>query len=158
MTDQHDHQGNHNGHDDWFRHTPDEGVPQHEHAAHVNSTAIGLTLLAIVFGVLFTVIILSMYFIGYTTRLKAERQEGTESAATYLTYRDQSQRSMERFGWIDREAGTVQLPIDRAIDDVVAFYHEPDRRSDSAWHGPAHRHPPVDAHNIMAMGDTKSDE
>lgn len=158
MNDQHDHNGDRHGHDDWFRHTTDEGLPQREHAAHVNSTAIGLTLLAIVFGVLFTVIVLSMYFIGYTTRIKAERQEGTESAAAYLTYRDLSQRNMQRFGWIDREAGTVHLPIDRAIEDVVVFYNDPSRRADSAWHAPAHRQQPAEVHNTIAMGDTTADE
>lgn len=132
----HEDQGHH-GHDDWFRHSPDEGLPQHEHAAHVNSTAIGLTLLAIVFGVLLTVIVLTMYFVSYTTRLKAERQEGTKSAEPYLAYRDQSQRTLDRFGWADREAGTVNLPIERAMDDVVAFYDQPGRRADAVWHSPA---------------------
>jgi cell division protein FtsN len=70
MSDQH-------GHDDWFRHSADEALPQQEHAAHVNTTAIGLTLLAIVFGVLFTVVVLSMYFVQYANTRKAEMNEGT---------------------------------------------------------------------------------
>lgn len=129
-----DHSQGHN--DNWFRHTGDEVLPQHEHAAHVNSAVIGLTLLAVVFGVLLTVIVLSMYYVGYTTRLRAERQEGTASAAEYLVYRDNAQRSLNQFGWADRQAGTVNLPISRAMDEVVAYYNEPGRAGHEKWRGP----------------------
>ncbi|HHN77646.1 MAG TPA: hypothetical protein ENK11_03090 [Phycisphaerales bacterium] len=124
-------------HDDWFRHSPEEGLPQHEHAGHVNTTSIGLTLLVIVFGVLGLVILLSMYYVSYTTTLKAERQEGTRSAAEYLAYRDSAERALSSFGWADRNAGKVNLPIDRAMDDVVAYYNRPGRSARAPWHGPA---------------------
>lgn len=148
MSDQshHDH-GHDHGHDDWFRHGSDEGPPQHEHAAHVNSHAIGLTLLAIVFGVLLTVILLSMYYISYTTNLKAQRQEGVESAGAYLVYRDDAARRLERSGWVDREAGTVNIPIERAMDQVVSFYNAPGRQGMTDWVPPRHRAtPPSIAH------------
>ncbi len=124
-------------HDDWFRHSPEEGLPQHEHAGHVNTTTIGLTLLVIVFGVLGTVILLSMYYVSYTTTLKAERQEGTQSAAEYLAYRDNAERALSSFGWADRNAGKVNVPIDRAMDEVVAYYNRPGRHARAAWHGPS---------------------
>ena len=49
---------------------PTKSDPQAEHAAHVSTTAIGLTLLAIVFGVLF-VIVLSMYRVRSTVHRHA---------------------------------------------------------------------------------------
>ncbi len=128
----------HNGqHDDWFRHSPEEGMPQHEHAGHVNTTSIGLTLLVIVFGVLGMVILLSMYYVSYTTNLKAQRQEGTDSAAEFLAYQNRSEQALSTFGWADRNAGKVNLPIGRAMDDVVAYYNRPGRQSKARWHGPA---------------------
>lgn len=124
------------GHDDWFRHDSGEAPPQAEHAAHVNTTAIGLTLLAIVFGVLFTIILMSMYFVQYAgTRLSSE-MEGVESAQPYIAYRDQSERSLAGFGWADQAAGTVNLPIDRAIGDVVETYGQPGVRASTPWVGP----------------------
>jgi hypothetical protein len=124
-------------HDDWFRHEADESAPQAEHAAHVNTTAIGLTLLAIVFGVLFTVIILSMYFVQYAGTRKAMLEEGTRSAEPYLQYEQQATRELNRLSWADREAGTVYVPIDSAMDAVVEAYGAPGVRAAAAWHGPA---------------------
>lgn len=150
MSDHSDH------HDDWFRHTPAEGLPQQEHAAHVNTTAIGLTLLVIVFGVLAMVIVLSMYYVSYTTNLKAERQEGTQSAAAYLAYRDNAESALSSFGWADRDAGKVNIPIDRAMDDVVAYYNRPGRQTRAAWHSPATVRPAGGA--AVAMEDHRADD
>jgi hypothetical protein len=155
---EHAHHDHDHGHDDWFRHGADEAPPQHEHASHVNSTAIGLTLLAIVFGVLFTVIVLSMYFISYSTTLKAERQEGVESANPYLAYRDDAAKKLARAGWADRAAGTVYIPIESAIDGVVADYGQPGVRASAAWHGPMRRSPRADGSAALASGDPVGNE
>ena len=122
-------------HDDWFRHSDDEAQPQEEHAAQVNTTAIGLTLLALVFGVLFTVVILSMYFVNYANTRKAEMNEGTGSARAFLEYRDQSEAMLSASGWADRAAGKVNLPISDAMDSVVEQYNTPGMRADAEWRG-----------------------
>lgn len=122
-------------HDDWFRHSEDEALPQKENAAHVNTTAIGLTLLAIVFGVLFTVVILSMYFVNYANTRKAKMNEGTASAQAFLEYRDQSEAMLSATGWADRAAGKVNLPISEAMDSVVEQYNTPGMRADAQWRG-----------------------
>jgi hypothetical protein len=129
MSDQH-------GHDDWFRHSADEALPQQEHAAHVNTTAIGLTLLAIVFGVLFTVVVLSMYFVQYANTRKAEMNEGVGSSEAYLAYRDQSEAQLSSLEWVDRAAGTVNLPLDDAMDAVVAEYALPGMSAAGEWVAP----------------------
>ena len=41
-----------------------------------------------------------------------------------------------QFGWADRQAGTVNLPISRAMDEVVAYYNEPGRAGHEKWRGP----------------------
>lgn len=131
-----DHNDQH-GHDDWFRHSSDEALPQQEHASHVNTTAIGLTLLAIVFGVLLTVVLLSMYFVQYANTRKAEMNEGTGSAEAYIAYRDQSDAMLSSSGWVDRAAGTVNISIDDAMDAVVADYAEGNDGARAAWVGPS---------------------
>ena len=110
------------GHDDWFRHSSDEALPQVEHAQHVSTKALGITLLLIVFGVLFVLLIISAYFSSYTTQVRAERQEGTSSAAEYLSYRSGMDRRLAETGWIDRTNQTLHIPLDRAIELVVDDY------------------------------------
>lgn len=133
MTDHHD------DHGDWFRHSEDEARPQQEHASHVNTTVIGLTLLAIVFGVLFTVVVLSMYFVNYANSRKAAMNEGTASAEAYISYRNDSQAALSTGGWADRAAGTVNLPISDAMASVIAEYNAPGMQAKTEWHGPKAR-------------------
>lgn len=153
------------GHDDWFRHSSDEALPQQEHAAHVNTTAIGLTLLAIVFGVLLTVVLLSMYFVQYANTRKAEMNEGTGSAAEYMAYRDQSKAMLGTTAWVDRTAGTVNVAIDDAMDAVVAEYKSSNANAKAEWVGPkptrtssAVTGHPVDGHHHAAMNNTDAGE
>ncbi len=122
-SDGHDEHGAH-GHDDWFRHASDEAAPQAEHAGHVSTKALGVTLLIIVFGVLFVILLLSAYFSSYTTQLKAEKQEGVGSAQEYMSYRSSMQRRLEGTGWIDRDAGTLHIPLERAMSMVVEDYQQ----------------------------------
>ena len=154
----------HHDHGDWFRHSEDEALPQQEHAAHVNTTAIGLTLLAIVFGVLFTVVILSMYFVSYANTRKAAMNEGTASAQAYTAYRDQSAATLSTGGWADRAAGTVNLPLDDAMESVIAEYNRPGTQADTEWQGPtnaasapAQGHQALTDATVDAAGDTISE-
>lgn len=129
----------HDDHGAWFRHSEDEALPQQESAAHVNTSAIGLTLLAIVFGVLFTVVILSMYFVNYANTRKAQMNEGTASAEAYIAYRNESEATLSTGGWADRASGTVNLPITDAMESVIAEYNTPGMRASTEWHGPKAR-------------------
>jgi hypothetical protein len=72
--------------------------------------------------VLFTILIITGYFTSYTNQIRAERQESTRSAASYMSYRQGVDRKLEQTGWIDREAGVLYIPLDRAIDAVVEEY------------------------------------
>ena len=127
--DAHDQHGDgHNdghGHDEWFRHGPEDGLPQAEHAAHISASGLGISLLLTTFGVLAVVIILSLYFDGYTTQLAAEKQEGTGSADPYLAYRNAAMTNLSGDPKpLDRKNGVYRIPVDRAMDIVVAEYAE----------------------------------
>lgn len=113
------------GHDDWHQHTPDEGVPQAEHGSTASPTALGVTLLAIVFGVAFVIVILTAYFQSYTDRYKAEKQEGIPAArGQYLTARSAAEARLREAGVVNREEGVYRLPLDRAIELVTNEYAE----------------------------------
>ena len=40
------------------------------------------------------------------------------------TYRNEHLARLESWGWIDRKAGTVHMPIDQAMDRVVEEHHK----------------------------------
>ncbi len=43
----------------------------------------------------------------------------------YTSYRDEKQAMLSGYGWIDRNAGTAHIPIDRAMDIVAARQKSP---------------------------------
>lgn len=109
--------------DAWHRHSGDD-VPQTEHAAHVSSKALGLTLLGIVFGVAAVIIILIIYFNSYQSRYKAMRQEGTTSAIEAINAKTDALAHLSGYGWIDREGGVAFVPVNDAVDLVLVEYQE----------------------------------
>lgn len=42
------------------------------------------------------------------------------AAADLAAHRDAEQRRLTSYGWVDRQAGIVHIPIDRAMQDVAA--------------------------------------
>lgn len=112
--------------DAWHQHTAEEGAPQEEHGARVNPVGAGLTLLGIVFSFVFLLLVVMLYFESYTTRIKAERNEQVtaEQRTEFVTLRSEAQtRLAQPAGWIDRDAGTVRLPLDRATQLVIDEYN-----------------------------------
>jgi Tfp pilus assembly protein PilE len=115
------------GHDAWHQHTAAEGMPQHEHASHTSTKALGLTFIIMVVGVIATILVLIAYFNSYVSTFKAERQEGTAAMKPAFEAKVAARQRLEEFGWVDREAGTVHIPLNNAIDKVVNEYGQ--RRS-----------------------------
>lgn len=133
---QHSHsQGHDHGHDDWFTHDPAEVAPQGEHASHISSKALGVTFLVTVFGILFVVLFLSLFFSVYKTDAREMIREGTDTAEPYMRYRAASKERLAASGWVDREAGTVHMPIGLAMDEVVESYATETRADLPAWRG-----------------------
>ncbi|HYE62773.1 MAG TPA: hypothetical protein VD997_12325 [Phycisphaerales bacterium] len=114
--------------DAWHHHIPEEGMPQHEHAAKVDSGAlikwfIGITVLLVV-----VVLALKMYFTKFTTQMRRTYVETTEIAQGAKTALAAAEATLGTDGRpftykvANKQARTVQLPIDTAIKRTVERY------------------------------------
>lgn len=109
--------------DAWHRHSAEEGMPQAEHAATVNPTALGIFAVAMVFAIVFVLLLLTAYFNNYTYTFKARQLEGVpEARAIFETDMANAAGRLASYGWIDRTAGTVHLPMDQAFSTVIDEY------------------------------------
>lgn len=113
--------------DAWHRHASEEGMPQEEHGATVNPTALSIVFVAMIFGVVFVLLLLTAYFNNYTYTYKARQQEGVPVArAVFETEKALADARLSTYGWIDRNAGTVHIPLDTAYQTVIAHYQGAD--------------------------------
>lgn len=117
MSNQHlDHE--HAQPDSWHRHTPDEGGWQEEHGAHASPKALAMTFVAMVLGVVFTVVVLIVFFENYTSKFKVSVEETTEIGELARLDKSKALGRLNQGGWLDSDS--VQIPIDRAMERVVA--------------------------------------
>jgi hypothetical protein len=114
--------------DAWHHHIPEEGMPQHEHAAKVDSGAliqwfVGITVLLVV-----TIIALKMYFTKYTTEMRRTSVETSEMALkSHNVYKDAEEAlgttgGPFKYRITNKQARTVQLPISEGIQRTLAKY------------------------------------
>jgi len=112
--------------DQWHRHGAEEGHAQKEHAAKANPALLGVVLGVVVAATLGLVVLVVLYFGRATTDLRRERIETTALSAEANSYRAQAKANLDRpideDSWVDREAGTVRVPIEMAMDRVVERY------------------------------------
>ncbi|MFG0326037.1 MAG: hypothetical protein ACF8SC_02045 [Phycisphaerales bacterium JB037] len=114
--------------DAWHRHTLEEGIPQPEHAAHVSPKGLWGAFFGMAIFLVVTIAALIVYFDHHMTNLRQERVETTVQAERFgLKYKEESRTGLDAYRWINRDAGTVQIPIEVAMDRVVERYAaEPD--------------------------------
>jgi hypothetical protein len=112
--------------DPWHDHAPAEGRPQHEHAARVNTTMLGVAFLVTVGSVVLVVALISIYFRSYYASVRAERVETTTWAVEAMATKDARRAVLQSGGQLD---GETFAPIGQAIDEVVRTYA--DRRADA---------------------------
>ncbi len=109
--------------DEWHQHGPEEGVPQVEHAAHVNIGALIITFVLMVAIVLVLVIALTIFYRSTSAQLAAVRLENTVGwSDEYTPYRDAAVEQISGYHADDPDSGTVRIPVDRAIDQVIDQY------------------------------------
>ncbi len=108
--------------DEWHRHTPAEGAPQAEHGAKANPAILALITGGFVVTVGLTILLSALYFFSYMTHERQLKKETTVLSEEYRAYRAQTEASLSGYGWADPAAGTVRIPVDTAIDQVVADY------------------------------------
>ncbi|MFM9956507.1 MAG: hypothetical protein ACKVZJ_00385 [Phycisphaerales bacterium] len=132
MSHSHDHHGHHTKaefeaelthHDDWFRHSPGERHQQVH--GETNPWAIGGTLVLTVlltFGIAFYVL---NYFNRTVAAQKMEKREArtdTSWNADYRKLKSDWNAELSQYRVIDPKAGTVSVPLEAAMDKVVAEY------------------------------------
>jgi len=125
----HDHSNNSHDHADaWHHHSAAEGVPQHEHGAIANPGLLVRWFVGIVVTVAVLILALMIYFRSYTVRIKADRQETTLISRAANSAKAKADADLGTNGQppqytpLDKKAGTVQIPIDQAIEKVVERY------------------------------------
>ncbi len=103
--------------DQWHAHTADEGAPQQEHGSHVSPKWLALTLIGMVLGVLFVIIVLVVYFNNFMSNYKASINETSIDAEASYYAKEEARTKLS-----DPSAGAVLISIDDAMDLVVADY------------------------------------
>jgi Na+-transporting methylmalonyl-CoA/oxaloacetate decarboxylase gamma subunit len=103
--------------DQWHAHTSEEDRPQLEHAAHVSPKWLALTFIGMVFGVLFVIIVLVVYFNNYMSSYKARINETTVDAESAYYAREEVRENLT-----NPDAGLVQVSINDAMELVIAEY------------------------------------
>lgn len=130
----HDHTPDFHEHtDDWHHHSKGEGAPQIEHASVANPNVLIHWLIGIIVSMLVVITALGMYFARY---YNLARQEKIETLDFYNGPGGPHERLLEAEGrlGLDKASGqfvyhaanaqshTVQLPIEQAMQRVVARY------------------------------------
>jgi hypothetical protein len=116
--------GSHSGGhaDAWHHHGAEEGRPQAEHGAIANPGVLVRWFVLIVVTLVAVVLALMVYFQHYITNEKAIRIENTALAGGAQSAKTQAEGELSRYKPLDKDAGTVQIPIDQAMQKVVEKY------------------------------------
>lgn len=110
--------------DAWHDHSHDP-MPQHAHGEVANANLIIGVGVGLFFAVVFTVIIIYWFYVGYTTRLLNENEMyGLEQ--DQLLRKQATATEMQGYQWA-KQGGepvkdTVQVPLDVAVRKVITEY------------------------------------
>ena len=113
-------------HDDWFKHTAEEGAAQEAHGQINAPFIIGFMVMVIVitFALLFIIL-------GYVRRevaaAKTEDARENHEPITREVFEAKTRWRSELEGdprWINLEARTVRIPLDYAAREVVSMYQQ----------------------------------
>jgi len=111
--------------DEWHRHSAEEGSPQPEHAGHVSAPVLWIAFGSMVLFLVAVVGALIVYYDHYITNLRQERLETTRMAEEHgLRYEAEARAQLDSYAVVNAEAGTYQIPIDVAMDNVLEQYDE----------------------------------
>lgn len=119
--------------DSWHHHSADEGLPQHEHLAVLNTVAIARWGIFISVSLVVVMVSLGAYFSSYVTKLKHDREEReawlriSQSARGFRESADKALSTGEQadkpaYSWAPEGDGKVQIPLDQAMQRVVQSY------------------------------------
>ena len=113
----------HGHHDDWFAHTRDEGLPQQEHAGHVNTKALLVFYMAMLAFVVVSVIGVTLFFQRYVLEVRRSKTETLNLAVEANRYKAETLEAMAQYGWSDEIVpGAVRIPVGEARQQVMQSY------------------------------------
>jgi hypothetical protein len=116
--------GEHADVDPWHHHGSDEGEPQEEHLAQVNTTAIAKWFVLIVLSVVASIAFIVVYFNQYHRKLQASTVE-TIASGEFVSYQRASMDALSQSGeetWTGLAGSRVQVPVSRAMEKVSEKY------------------------------------
>lgn len=122
MTSEH-HQDHAHGHDDWFAHTREEGLPQAEHAGHVNTRALLIFYMGMLAFVVIAIIGVTLFFQRYVLGVRQASTETLQLAVEANQYKADTLKSLGEYGWSGETVqGAARIPLDQARAKVKQTY------------------------------------
>ena len=113
----------HGHHDDWFAHTREEGLPQQEHAGHVNAKALLIFYAAMLAFVVVSVIAVMLFFQRYALNMRQDRIETLNLAVEANAYKADTLETMAQYGPSGEVLeGAARIPIAEARQRVLESY------------------------------------
>jgi hypothetical protein len=108
--------------DQWHQHPAELGVPQTEHAAHANIPVLLVAFTVITVSTVVFSVIIGMYAIN---QISLKREAGEDIglralAPEVVQYKEDALAAQQGYGWTAE--GNVRLPIEQAMDMIVADY------------------------------------
>ncbi len=108
--------------DSWHRHAASEGTPQEEHASKINPVMVSIVFFLTFVTTFALIAVVALYANSYLTKKRVERVETTKMAEAAVNSRNAATQALESYGWVNQIEGTVRVPIDQAMDEVVKQY------------------------------------
>lgn len=109
--------------DSWHRHTPDEGMPQVEHAPRVNIRALLGTFIVITIVVVALAGATIQLFRTTIVRARLAVEETLVLSEAQVQYREASLQEQNSYAWT-ADGEHVRIPIDQAMHKVVEQYSQ----------------------------------
>lgn len=118
----------HGHHDEWFAHTREEGLPQQEHAGHVDTRALMIFYMAMLAFVVVSVIGVTLFFQRYVLEVRRSKTETLNLAVEANAYKAETLESMGQYGWSGEIVqGAARIPLSEAREMVMQGYGGGDR-------------------------------
>lgn len=105
--------------DEWHRHSPEEGLPQAEHAPHANITTLLIVFVVITVATVAFSVIVAVYAIGEMDKLQGvQEQAGLRAVAPQAAaYKRAALDAQSEYGWTPE--GNVRIPLEQAMQIIV---------------------------------------
>jgi hypothetical protein len=112
-------------HDDWFAHTREEGLPQQEHAGHVDTRALLIFYMGMLAFVVISIVGVALFFKSYVQNVRVRNIETLQLAVDANAYKAESLEDMTEYGWSGQIVeGAARIPIEEARQKVLQSYRQ----------------------------------